>query len=234
MLQFLVIVSGPAMAIFVVDVMLRRYAYDGVELFDDHAGARFWYTGGWSIPGMAALLLGGLATALCLATSVWAGPIAQATGYIDLSVPVGMLVAGRALRSPAAHFPRQGRPAVTTLLPQRPRLHRRPEPPRGPRPFAIDGDTIAFVGDDDDAPERRDATVDLDGRLVLPGFTDAHTHLLMMGEALGQVDLTAARTLDEIQSSPRDGSRRRPRTPPCCADADGSSTRSPAARRRRR
>ena len=94
MLQFLVIVSGPAMAIFVVDVILRRYAYDGVELFDDHAGGRFWYSGGWSIPGVAALLLGGLVTALCLATNVWSGPIAQATGYVDLSVPVGMLVAG--------------------------------------------------------------------------------------------------------------------------------------------
>ncbi|MET0828608.1 MAG: cytosine permease, partial [Microbacterium sp.] len=94
MLQFLVIVSGPAMAIFVVDVILRRYAYDGLELFDDHAGGRFWYTGGWSVPGLAALLLGGFATALCLATGVWAGPVAQATGYIDLSVPVGMLVAG--------------------------------------------------------------------------------------------------------------------------------------------
>ncbi|MEU1973652.1 cytosine permease [Microbacterium sp. NPDC019599] len=93
MLQFLVIVSGPAMAIFVVDVLLRRYAYDGLELFDDHAGGRFWYTGGWSIPGLIALLAGGLATAACLATSVWAGPIAEATGYIDLSVPVGMLVA---------------------------------------------------------------------------------------------------------------------------------------------
>ncbi|MGC5171296.1 purine-cytosine permease family protein [Microbacterium sp. DT81.1] len=93
MLQFLVIVSGPAMAIFVVDVLRRRYAYDGVELFDDAPGGRFWYSGGWSIPGIAALLLGGLATALCLATEVWAGPIAEATGYIDLSVPVGMLVA---------------------------------------------------------------------------------------------------------------------------------------------
>jgi len=94
MLQFLVIVSGPAMAIFVVDVLLRRYAYDGVELFDDRAGGRFWYSRGWSIPGLAALLLGGLATAACLATNVWAGPIAEVTGYIDLSVPVGMLVAG--------------------------------------------------------------------------------------------------------------------------------------------
>lgn len=93
MLQFLVVVSGPAMAIFAVDVVLRRYRYDGPDLFDVGPGARYWYSAGWSIPGIAALLLGGLVTALCLATSVWAGPIAEATGYIDLSVPVGMLVA---------------------------------------------------------------------------------------------------------------------------------------------
>lgn len=93
MLQFLVIVSGPAMAIFVVDVILRRYDYDGVDLFHDGPGGRFWYSGGWSIPGITALLVGGTATALCLSTSVWVGPVAELTGYIDLSVPVGMLVA---------------------------------------------------------------------------------------------------------------------------------------------
>jgi nucleobase:cation symporter-1, NCS1 family len=93
MLQFLVVVSGPAMAIYVVDVVRRRYAYRGADLFDDRPGGRFWFTGGWSIPGVAALLLGALATAMCLATDVWAGPIAEATGFIDLSVPVGMLVA---------------------------------------------------------------------------------------------------------------------------------------------
>ncbi len=92
MLQFLVVVSGPAMAVYTVDALMRRYGYDGVELFDTERGGRFWYTGGWSIAGIAALLLGGLVTALCLATSVWAGPIAEATGYIDLSVPAGMIV----------------------------------------------------------------------------------------------------------------------------------------------
>lgn len=111
MLQFLVIVSGPAMAIFVVDVTLRRYVYDGFELFDDSRGGRFWYTGGFGIPGLAALLAGGITTALCLATDVWVGPIAQATGFIDLSVPVGMLVAGAVyatlLRTPLA---KEGRP----------------------------------------------------------------------------------------------------------------------------
>jgi predicted amidohydrolase YtcJ len=64
--------------------------------------------------------------------------------------------------------------------------------------LVVDGDTITFVGRDADAPEAS-TTVDLGGRLVLPGFTDAHTHLLMMGAALGQVALTHARTLDEIQ-----------------------------------
>lgn len=93
MLQFLVIVSGPAMAIFVVDVILRRYDYDGIDLFHDRPGGRFWYSAGWSIPGIVSLFAGGIATALCLSTSVWSGPIAQLTGYIDLSVPVGMLVA---------------------------------------------------------------------------------------------------------------------------------------------
>lgn len=93
LLQFLVIVSGPAMAIYVVDVLRRKYVYDGADLFDDRRGGRFWYTGGWSIPGISALLLGGLATALCLSTDVWTGAIGQALGHVDLSVPVGMVVA---------------------------------------------------------------------------------------------------------------------------------------------
>ncbi|MFF2050095.1 amidohydrolase [Leifsonia sp. NPDC058194] len=66
--------------------------------------------------------------------------------------------------------------------------------------FAVSGDRIVWVGTEGDAPPSADHVVDLDGRLVLPGFTDAHTHLLMMGAALGQVYLTDARTLDDILS----------------------------------
>ncbi|MGW9113247.1 amidohydrolase [Microbacterium sp. NPDC055683] len=63
----------------------------------------------------------------------------------------------------------------------------------------VEGARFAYVGPAADAPPA-DETVDLAGRVVLPGFTDAHTHLLMMGDALGQVGLTDARSLDEIQA----------------------------------
>lgn len=69
--------------------------------------------------------------------------------------------------------------------------------------FVVDGDTIAWVGAEADAPPA-DGERDLGGRLVLPGFTDAHTHLLMMGAALGQVYLTDARSLEDIQARLRD------------------------------
>lgn len=67
----------------------------------------------------------------------------------------------------------------------------------------VEDETFVFVGAEDDAPPA-DAVVDLAGRTVLPGFVDAHTHLLMLGDALGQVGLTDARTLDEIQARLRD------------------------------
>lgn len=69
--------------------------------------------------------------------------------------------------------------------------------------FTIDDETIIHVGPVADAPPA-DATIDLGGNLVLPGFTDAHTHLLMTGAALGQVPLTSARTLADIQRMLRD------------------------------
>lgn len=68
---------------------------------------------------------------------------------------------------------------------------------------AIDGDTITAVGRSADALAAAGPgaeVVDLAGRLVVPGFVDAHTHLVMMGEALGRVGLTDARSLDEIQA----------------------------------
>lgn len=68
--------------------------------------------------------------------------------------------------------------------------------------IVTDGGRITFVGSDAEATRAAgpDAQVaDLGGRLVIPGFIDAHTHLVMMGESLGKIGLTDARTLPEIQ-----------------------------------
>jgi predicted amidohydrolase YtcJ len=87
----------------------------------------------------------------------------------------------------------------------------------GAQPWAealvVDGDTVVFAGDVARATAAAGpdaATVDLGGRLLLPGFTDAHTHLVMMGEALGRVGLTDARTLSEIQERLRAARETRP------------------------
>jgi hypothetical protein len=71
---------------------------------------------------------------------------------------------------------------------------------------AVRGDRIVRVGSD--AEVRRLAgpatrSVDLQGRLVLPGFNDAHTHFLEGSLGLEQVDLTGAATLPEIQERVR-------------------------------
>ncbi|MFF2493421.1 purine-cytosine permease family protein [Agromyces sp. NPDC058064] len=127
MLQFLVVVSGPAIAVFATDIVLRRNRYDAIDLFDEARGGRYWYTAGWSIPGMAAVLVGGVAAAVCLSTDVWTGPISEAMGWIDLSVPAGIIVSalvylglsrtvlGRFDETPAEPGTRAGRvaPAAT-------------------------------------------------------------------------------------------------------------------------
>ncbi|MFI7008775.1 purine-cytosine permease family protein [Streptomyces sp. NPDC050145] len=92
MLQFLLVISAPTMAVYVADIVLRRNRYDGPELFDERPGGKFWYTKGFSSPGLISVVAGAVATALFLSTTVWTGPLGAALGHLDLSAPVGMLV----------------------------------------------------------------------------------------------------------------------------------------------
>ncbi|MCD4851781.1 cytosine permease [Arthrobacter sp. AK01] len=92
MLQLLVLISGPTMTIFAVDVILRRNRYDGEELFNEKPGSPFWYSGGWHIPGLLAVILGAAVASLFLTNAVFTGPIAAAMGLLDLSVPVSVIV----------------------------------------------------------------------------------------------------------------------------------------------
>ncbi|MEV8587294.1 cytosine permease [Streptomyces sp. NPDC051180] len=90
-LQVIVVLSGPLMAVYATDVLLRRGRYDGIALSDESPSSPFWYTAGVNRAGALALLVGVTAAALCVNT-LYTGPVATALGGVDLSLPVGMAV----------------------------------------------------------------------------------------------------------------------------------------------
>ena len=63
------------------------------------------------------------------------------------------------------------------------------------------GDTVVAVGSDEDvrakAKQLGAKTEDLEGRVVLPGFVDAHTHFLHVGVKRTRPDLRGAKSLKE-------------------------------------
>ncbi|HEX5720296.1 MAG TPA: amidohydrolase [Thermoanaerobaculia bacterium] len=67
--------------------------------------------------------------------------------------------------------------------------------------LAVRGGRIVYLGPDAGAARFRGPktqVIDLAGRTVTPGLIDAHSHLAGLGQALEQVDLTAAPTYGEI------------------------------------
>ncbi|MGW3085539.1 purine-cytosine permease family protein [Streptomyces sp. NPDC001108] len=93
MLQLVVVVTGPAMAVAVCDLLLRRNRYSGTDLMEQRHGGPFWYRGGFHRAGFLALVTGGVVSALWVNTSFWTGPIAGALGEVDLAIPAGMVTA---------------------------------------------------------------------------------------------------------------------------------------------
>ncbi|MDN4611533.1 amidohydrolase [Arthrobacter burdickii] len=82
----------------------------------------------------------------------------------------------------------------------------------GTRIHAVRHDDAGHQGTDR-ADTARTREVDLGGRFVLPGFVDAHTHLLMLGQSLQKVQLRGASSLAEIQEAVKDARRRNPGAP---------------------
>ena len=67
----------------------------------------------------------------------------------------------------------------------------------------VRGDRIAFVGSNAEArvfAGKGAISRDLEGRTVLPGFADAHIHVLGVGQALRRVDLVGVNTYEEVVS----------------------------------
>ncbi|MEV7174702.1 cytosine permease [Streptomyces sp. NPDC093224] len=112
-LQLSVVLIGPFTAVYATDIVLRRGRYDGAALCDESPRSPFWYTGGVNGAGVAAVLAGVAAAALCVDT-LYSGPVATALGGVDLSLPAGMLVtaslyAALMRRSPTVVAARSGR-----------------------------------------------------------------------------------------------------------------------------
>jgi purine-cytosine permease-like protein len=93
-LQWALFWWAPYLAIFLVDLVLRRGRYVGPEL-EDARGSRYWFDGGYRWRGLIALLAGMVATALFAQTSHLKGPLStHLLSRGDISPIVGMLVGG--------------------------------------------------------------------------------------------------------------------------------------------
>lgn len=79
----------------------------------------------------------------------------------------------------------------------------------------VQGERLLYIGDRSTAQRLRpDAEeIDLEGKLVLPGFVDGHAHVIGTGEALGQVSLWGAGSVSNIQDRIRAWYAAHPETP---------------------
>jgi len=82
----------------------------------------------------------------------------------------------------------------------------------------VSDDLIQYVGPNDhqvlsDIGEKPTHTIDLSGRMVVPGFIDGHMHLLLFGSALQKIDLAECNNLDDIKRAIRAAAQARPHAP---------------------
>lgn len=82
--------------------------------------------------------------------------------------------------------------------------------------IGLDGDRIAYVGTEADAPSAR-RTIEAEGRLVTPGVIDSHNHLLL-GFDEDAVSLEGAHTLIEVRRRIAEFAARRPDLTWICAE----------------
>jgi predicted amidohydrolase YtcJ len=85
--------------------------------------------------------------------------------------------------------------------------------PRVEGSLAVRGGRIVYLGPDAGAERLRGPrtrVIDLAGRVVTPGLIDAHSHLLGLGQALAEVDLTGATSYDEVIRRVREAASRVP------------------------
>ena len=92
-LLFMIIWIAPWVAIFLTDWFMRRGRYDSRSLLTGRSGI-YWRNDGLHIPGVIAQVIGMLAAASWLDTTVWQGPLSKATNMADFSVFMGAIFGG--------------------------------------------------------------------------------------------------------------------------------------------
>jgi len=93
-LGYVLIWTGPWVAIVVVDYFLRQGRYSGRDLMQ-WGGGGYWYRRGVCWPGVTAFVLGLAASVLCSNSDLYASPLMNRLfGGTDLSFEAGILVAG--------------------------------------------------------------------------------------------------------------------------------------------
>lgn len=93
-LQWALFWWAPFLAIFIVDLVLRRRRYDGADL-ERLRGGRYWYDRGFRWNALIALVTGMVATAMFAQTTNLKGPLStELLSGADISAFVGMFVGG--------------------------------------------------------------------------------------------------------------------------------------------
>jgi purine-cytosine permease-like protein len=103
-----VVLLGPSLAIYAMDIVLRQNHYDGVALQDERHSSPFWFSHGFCMGGVTALVTGTAASLACVDTTVITGPVARLLGGANLSTLVGPVVAASVYACTAARTARLG------------------------------------------------------------------------------------------------------------------------------
>jgi nucleobase:cation symporter-1, NCS1 family len=93
-LGYILIWTGPWVAIVVIDYFMRQGRYSGPDLMQWRGGS-YWYRRGVCWQGVTAFVLGLTASVFCSNSDLYASPLMiRLFGGTDLSVEAGILVAG--------------------------------------------------------------------------------------------------------------------------------------------
>jgi NCS1 family nucleobase:cation symporter-1 len=92
-LSLLIVFLAPWCAIYLVDCWMRRNKYDAAGLLA-RIGGPYWYKGGINPTGIIAQIVGMIASALWLNSSLVRGPLSTLFGGSDMSFFTGFIIAG--------------------------------------------------------------------------------------------------------------------------------------------